>query len=255
MQDRIQYEVKDKVIIVTGASRGIGRGMVELFAESGAHVVAVARKSRELNELEEMGNNRGWQLDVFETDLRNVTDICACVKCIYEKVGKVDALVNNAGMGNPIPVLEVQEKDWDEMVDLNMKGTYFFTQQVALRMKEQGGGKIVMMSSQASVVGIENESIYCATKGGINQMVKVMAMEWAKYGIRVNCVGPTFVYTPGTAERLDDPEFYQGVVSKIPMGKVATIKDVTNAVNFFLSDASDMITGTLLLVDGGWTLA
>lgn len=112
-----------------------------------------------------------------------------------------------------------------------------------------------MMSSQASVAAIENESTYCASKAGINQMAKVMALEWAPYGIRINCVGPTFVYTPGTAERLDDPEFYQKTIAKIPVGRVGRIEDVGGAVAFFSSKAADMITGTLLLVDGGWTLA
>lgn len=247
--------LKGKRMIITGASKGIGRGLAEMFVEAGAQIAAVARPSEELSSMKNIKGESGGTIEVFEADLRNVVSIRECVKKIYEKFGNVDILVNNAGMGKPGPALETTEEDWDELIDLNMKSVFFFTQQVAKRMKENGGGKIVMMSSQASVAAIENESTYCASKAGINQMAKVMALEWAPYGIRINCVGPTFVYTPGTAERLDDPEFYQKTIAKIPVGRVGRIEDVGGAVAFFSSKAADMITGTLLLVDGGWTLA
>jgi len=248
------YHVSGKTMIITGASKGIGRGMAEIFAKAGAKLAVVARPSKELKALEAECRAQGWDVTAFEADLRSVPSICACVDAIYEQFGQVDILVNNAGMGKPSPALEISEADWDELMDLNMKGTFFFTQQVVRRMKERGG-KVVMMSSQASVIGIENESTYCASKGGLNQMVKVMAMEWAKYGIRVNAVGPTFVYTPGTAVRSDDPDFYKQTVDMIPVGRVGKIEDVAAAVDFLASEGSDMITGTMLLVDGGWTLA
>lgn len=114
-------------------------------------------------------------------------------------------------------------------------------------------GRIVNISSQASVVAIPNEAVYCASKGGLNMLTKVLAAEWSSRNVTINSVGPTFVYTPGTAERLDDPVFLEGVLDKIPRGRVATIDDVASAVLYLASDHADMVTGTLLLVDGGWT--
>ena len=140
------------------------------------------------------------------------------------------------------------------MVDLNMKSTFFFSTEVAKGMISSDGGKIVNMSSQASIVAIQNESIYCATKGGINQLTKALAAEWAEHNIRVNAIAPTFVRTPGTAERLDDPVFYQNVLRNIPLKRIASIEDIANSVAFLSSPLSDMITGAILLVDGGWTL-
>lgn len=248
------FSLCGKNVIVTGASKGIGYGVAKDLAKAGARVALVARTRDLLEKCKQEIKAEGGQADVFLADLRDVASIQACVAQIEKTYGKIDGLFNNAGMGNPIPAYEITEEDWDEMMDLNLKGEFFFAQAVANCMRKTGGGKIAMMSSQASVVAIPKESIYCASKGGVNMLTKVLAVEWAKDHITVNAIGPTFIYTPGTAERLDNPEFYQGVVSKIPLGRVGTINDVSNAVIYFLSEASSMLTGTLLLVDGGWTL-
>lgn len=248
------FSLQGKNVIVTGASKGIGYGVAKELAKAGARVALVARTKSLLEECKKEIEEAGGQADVFVADLRDVESIRACVCEIEKAYGKIDGLFNNAGMGNPIPAYDITEADWDEMMDLNLKGEFFFAQAVAACMRRTGGGKICMMSSQASVVAIPKESIYCASKGGVNMLTKVLAVEWAKDNINVNAIGPTFIYTPGTAERLDNPEFYQGVVSKIPLNRVGTINDVATAVIYFLSDASSMVTGTLLLVDGGWTL-
>ena len=120
-------------------------------------------------------------------------------------------------------------------------------------MLKQGHGRIINMSSQASVVGIPRHAVYCASKGGVNQLTKVLALEWSARGVTVNAVGPTFIYTPGTAERLNNPEFLQGVLARLPIGKVGTIADVAGAVIYLASPAGSMVTGSLLMVDGGWT--
>ena len=168
-------------------------------------------------------------------------------------MGSIDILVNNAGMGNPIPAEKITEEDWDWMMDLNLKGTFFCCQAVGIRMLKRGKGRIINISSQASVVAIPQEAVYCASKGGLNMLTKTLAVEWSARGVTVNAVGPTFIRTPGTAERLNDPEFLAGVLSKIPRGRVATIEDVASSVLYLASDGADMVTGTLLLVDGGWT--
>ena len=248
------FSLEGKNIIVTGASKGIGSGVAKELAKAGARVALVARSRDLLEACRKEIEEEGGRADVFTADLRSVDSIRSCVAEIEKAYGKIDGLFNNAGMGNPIPAYDVTEKDWDEMMDLNLKGGFFFAQAVASCMRRTGGGRICMMSSQAGVVAIPNESVYCASKGGVVMLTKVMAVEWAKDNINVNAVGPTFIYTPGTAARLDDPEFYQGVVSMIPLNRVGTINDVAAAVIYLLSDASSMVTGTLLLVDGGWTL-
>ncbi len=189
--------------------------------------------------------------------MRRVDSIKDCFSRIEDEMGPIDVLVNNAGMGNPIPAEEITEEDWDWMMDLNLKGTFFCCQEAGKRMLSRKKGRIVNISSQASVVAIPpHEAVYCTSKGGLNMLTKVLAAEWSPpSNITVNAVGPTFVYTPpGTAERLDDPAFLEGgVLDKIPRGRVATIDDVASAVLYLASDHADMVTGTLLLVDGGWT--
>ena len=248
------FSLEGKNIIVTGASKGIGYGVAKELAGAGARVALVTRSKALLEECRREIEAAGGQADVFTADLRSVDSIRACVAEIETVFGRIDGLFNNAGMGNPIPACDVTEKDWDEMMDLNLKGAFFFAQAAAAVMRRNGGGRICMMSSQASVAAIPNESIYCTSKGGMNMLTKVLALEWAKDNINVNAIGPTFIYTPGTAERLDDPMFRESILAKIPLGKLGMISDVAAAVIYLLSDASAMVTGTLLLVDGGWTL-
>jgi NAD(P)-dependent dehydrogenase (short-subunit alcohol dehydrogenase family) len=252
IEDR--FNLKGKHIIITGASRGIGEGVARILAKSGAHLYLVARTSIALKKICDDIIDMGGNATAFSADIRNVQDIKRCVDEIGLVCQKIDVLFNNAGMGNPIPALDIDESDWDTMIDLNLKGMFFFSQAVAKKMINNGGGKIINMSSQASVVAIPGETIYCASKAGINQMTKVLAYEWASRGITVNAIGPTFVYTPGTAERLDDIEFRTHVLKNIPVGRVASMEDIAGAVTFLASPVSDMITGAFLLIDGGWTL-
>jgi NAD(P)-dependent dehydrogenase (short-subunit alcohol dehydrogenase family) len=249
----VDFGIEGKVAVITGASRGLGRGLARAMAEKGAIVAAAARNMEELDLLAREIRDSGGACEVFELDLRSLKSIDACFEKIFQRFGRVDILVNNAGMGNPIPAENVTERDWDWMMDLNLKGTFFCCQAAGRRMLERGAGRIVNISSQASVVAIKGEAVYCSSKAGINMLTKVLAAEWSGRGVTINAVGPTFVRTPGTAERLDDPEFLAGVMGMLPRGRVATVDDVAGAVIYLSSDASDMVTGTLLLVDGGWT--
>jgi NAD(P)-dependent dehydrogenase (short-subunit alcohol dehydrogenase family) len=173
---------------------------------------------------------------------------------IVEDFGHLDILTNDAGMGKPIPALDINEADWDEMMSLNLKASFFCAQGAAKHMLPQNYGRIVNHSSQAATIAIDGETIYCTSKGGVNQMTKVLALEWSKHGVTVNAVGPTFTYTPGTAERLDDPEFRAGVLANIPRGRIGTIEDIARAVQFLAADTSDMVNGAYLPTDGGWTI-
>jgi len=253
MADSIDFGIKDRVTVVTGASRGFGRGLAKAMARSGAIVAAAARSLPELETLAKEIRGGGGICEGFVMDLRDMASISSAFERIVARFGRIDILVNNAGMGNPIPAVDISESDWDWMMDLNLKGTFFCCQAAGKVMLAQRKGRIVNISSQASVVAIPGEAVYCASKGGLNMLTKVLAVEWSGSGVTVNAVGPTFIRTPGTAVRLDNPEFLAGVMAKLPRGRVATIDDVAGAVIYLASDAADMVTGTLLLVDGGWT--
>ena len=252
-RNAVDFGIEGKVAVVTGASRGIGRGLALALAAHGAVVAAAARDLAELDSLVAEIRASGGRAERFFMDLREVASIRTAFALIGERLGGIDILVNNAGMGNPIPATDISETDWDWMMDLNLKGTFFCCQEAGRRMLARGRGRIVNISSQASVVAIPGEAVYCASKGGLNMLSKVLAAEWSGRGVTVNAVGPTFVRTPGTAERLDDPAFLANVLENIPRGRVASIADVAGAVIYLASDAADMVTGTLLLVDGGWT--
>ena len=253
MYKKFGSDLQGKIALITGASKGLGYGLAKIFAQEGAKVAVASRDISHLESLAEEIRSEGGICESFALDLRDVSSIKSCVLEVEKKMGSIDILVNNAGMGNPIPAENITEQDWDWMMDLNLKGTFFCCQAVGIRMLGRGRGRIINISSQASVVAIPEEAVYCASKGGLNMLTKTLAVEWSGRGVTVNAVGPTFIRTPGTAERLDNPKFLASVLSKIPRGRVATIEDVASSVFYLASDGADMVTGTLLLVDGGWT--
>jgi NAD(P)-dependent dehydrogenase (short-subunit alcohol dehydrogenase family) len=247
------FSLSGLVALVTGASRGIGRGLALALAAAGARVAVTSRQAGDLQSLVAEIAAAGGDAAAFAADLRAVESIATMVAAVHQRFGRLDILVNNAGLGFNHDAVEVTEADWDEMMDVNLKGLFFASQAAAKLMLAQGRGRIINLSSQASVVGIPRHAVYCATKGGVNQLTKVLALEWSARGVTVNAVGPTFIYTPGTAERLDNPEFRADVLARLPIGKVGTIADVAGAVIYLASPAAALVTGTLLLVDGGWT--
>ena len=175
------------------------------------------------------------------------------VVAVREQFGRLDILVNNAGLGFNQPAVDVTETEWDQMMSVNLKGLFFCCQAAGRIMLEQSSGRIINMSSQAGVVAIENHAVYSASKGGVNLLTKVLALEWSGMGVTVNAVAPTFIHTPGTAERLAQPEFLSGVLDRIPVGRVGTTTDVAGAVIYLASPAAALVTGHVLVVDGGWT--
>jgi 2-deoxy-D-gluconate 3-dehydrogenase len=244
----IDFRLDGKVALVTGASRGIGRGVATALAHAGAKLAVAARDEAELATL---GSEIGAL--VAPLDVRSVASIRACVDRVASELGSVDILVNNAGLGANHAALDVTEADFDEMMAVNLKGLFFCCQAAARHMLARGYGRIVNMSSQASLVGIRDHAVYCASKGGVNQLTRVLALEWSARGVTVNAVAPTFIYTPGTKERLDQPSFRDAVLARIPAGRVGTIADVAAAVIYLASEAAGLVTGAVLPVDGGWT--
>ena len=247
------FSLAGQVAVVTGASMGIGYGLARAVAAAGAKIAAVARSRARLETLIAEIEADGGEAAAFELDVRDIAAIARVFDAIRTRFGRIDILVNNAGLGDNHPAETVTKADWDAMMDVNLKGAFFVAQAAGRIMLAEGSGRIVNMSSQASSVGIRDHAVYCATKGGMDQFTRVMALEWGHRGVTVNAVAPTFIYTPGTAERLDQPDYLKTVLDRIPIGRVGTITDVAGAVIYLASPAGGMVNGHILQVDGGWT--
>jgi len=234
------FDLDGRVALVTGASRGIGHDLALALQGAGATVVSGVRSGDAPTESVPM-------------ELRDVESIRAAVDAVVQRHGRIDVLVNNAGVGTNHDGLDVTEAEWDELLDVNLKGLFFACQAAGRHMVPAGYGRIVNMSSQAGHVGIRRHAGYSASKGGVELLTKVLALEWGPHGVTVNTVAPTFVRTPGTAERLDRPEFLQDVLTRIPIGRVGTTSEVAAAVIFLASESAGLVNGTRLVVDGGWT--
>lgn len=247
------FRLDDRIVLVTGASRGIGKGLALALADAGALVAVTARNLDDAESVAEEVRRSGGRAGAYGLDVIDLASIDRAVESVVADHGAIDVLVANAGLGDNAPALDVTEEHWDSMLDTNLKGVFFTAKACARHMTERGSGRIVAISSQASLVGIIDHVAYAASKGGLNQMVRVLALEWGPLGVTVNAVAPTFIHTPGTAERLDDPHYLASVVDRIPVGHVGQIADVAGAVVYLASDAGGMVNGSVLTVDGGWT--
>jgi NAD(P)-dependent dehydrogenase (short-subunit alcohol dehydrogenase family) len=247
------FSLAGKVAVVTGANRGIGRDLALALAGAGARVAAAGRDRPGLEEVCAEIEAAGGDALAVELDVADTARIAPAMDETRRHFGSVDILVNNAGLGANHPAEEVTESDWDTMMAVNLRGLFFCCQAAGRIMLEQGAGRIVNMSSQAGVVGIRDHAVYSASKGGVNMLTRVLALEWSGRGVTVNAIAPTFIYTPGTADRLDQPESLQGVLDRLPIGRGGTTRDVAGAVIYLASPAGSMVTGHILLVDGGWT--
>lgn len=247
------FSLTGKVAVVTGANRGIGHGLSLALAAASAKVAVAGRDLSELGAVADQIRSAGGDAMAVELDVVSTDAITSAMEEVRSRFGSLDILVNNAGLGANHPAEDITEADWDTMMAVNLRGLFFCCQAAGRIMLEQGAGRIINMSSQAGVVGIRDHAVYSASKGGVNMLTKVLALEWSSRGVTVNAVAPTFIYTPGTAERLDQPDYLQGVLDRLPIGRVGTTTDVAGAVIYLASPAGAMVTGHILLVDGGWT--
>ena len=255
MAESISYRLDGQVGIITGGAGAIGQALAVGLAEAGADVV-VADLTTQRDGAEETARlvrERGQQALVAAVDVTHVATIEALVGQAVDAYGRLDWMVNCAGINIRKPALEYTEAEWDRLVDVNLKGLFFCTQIAARQMAAQGRGKIVNIASQLAVVAMPERSIYAITKAGVAHMAKSFAVELAPLGITVNAVGPTFVSTPLTAAMFEDPVFVNEYLPRIPAGRFGTPQDVLGAVRFLLSPAADLINGQLLIVDGGYT--
>lgn len=247
----IRFDLTGKVALVTGGCRGIGRHLARVLASHGA---SVAVASRHIQECEEAaGELRGLGADALAVfvDISKVETIFAMVDEVLKWKDRVDILVNNAGTNVRKPALDFSEEEWDRVLDTNLKGAFFCAQAAAKAMIPRGGGKILNVSSAAGGMPVPWLAPYSISKAGLNQLTRILAVEWARYNIRVNGIAPSYIQTPLTREWLSDPKRYQMLTRRSPMRRLASLSDLEGAVLLFVSDASSFITGQTLFVDGG----
>ena len=247
------FDLRDKVALVTGAARGIGRGCALALAAAGADIILGLRDIKQDNGTIEAVRGTGRRVFPVQLDITDLAQIKDAVAKSLGEFGRIDILVNNAGLGPPAAAENVTEADFDLTMSVNVKGTFFMSQEVGRVMLARKSGRIVNLSSQAGFVALPTESVYCMSKAAIAHLTKCLAVEWGPHGINVNAVAPTFVRTPGTVKWLQDENFRQDLLSRIPLGKVGDPIDVAGAVVFLCSPAAAMITGTTVMIDGGWT--
>ena len=235
--------------LVTGAGRGIGLACAAALAQAGAHVVLVARTTSEVEEVAHAICRDGGAAEAITLD---ITDLDALNEVIAG-LEPFDILVNNAGTNRPVTFLEVAVNDFDYMVSLNLRAAFFTAQAVARRMVEFGKrGSIINISSQMGLVGGPNRTVYCATKHGMEGMTKAMAVDLGPHGIRINTICPTFIETPLARRFLADEAIRSWIVSRIKLGRIGQVEELMGAVVFLASDASSLMTGSAMVVDGGW---
>jgi len=251
------FDLAGRVVLITAAARGIGRACALACARAGADIALGLRDAKAASakaltaEIEVLGRRAvPLQMDVAHLD-----QIESAVAAAEAAFGRIDVLVNNAGIGPENLAEAVNEADFDATVAVNLKGTFFAAQAAGRRMIARKSGRIINMSSQAGHVALKGEAIYCMTKAGIDHLTRCLAYEWAPHNVTVNAVAPTFIWTDGTRPSLADEAFRRQTLANIPLGRIGEPMDVAGAVIFLASSAASLITGTTLRVDGGWGLA
>lgn len=247
------FDLSGKVALVTGSTRGLGETAALALAKAGADIAVCGRNQADLERVSGAIRALGRKSGGFSLDVTSKEKIQQGVQEILNLFGRVDILVNNAGVNYRVPVLEYPEEQWDLILDTNLKGYYLVAQAVVPQMVERGYGKVINISSIAGQIGVINLMAYAAAKGGVNQITRVMAVEWAKLGVRVNAIAPTYFETELVTQIRNDPDRMKFITERTPMGRFGKLPELEGLVIFLAAPASDFMTGQIVCIDGGWT--
>jgi NAD(P)-dependent dehydrogenase (short-subunit alcohol dehydrogenase family) len=247
------FDLKGKTALVTGAATGLGAAIATALARSGADLVLTDKPGEDLESTAQTVLRAGRRAERLPLDVRDLQQIRSGVAAARNAFGRVDILVNNAGINRPAPGLDVSPENWEDHFSTNVRGGFFMAQAVVPDMIAAGWGRVIFISSQSGLIGIPGQPVYCSTKGAVIQLVRTLGVEWAKHGITVNSIAPTFVETNLTRERLRDPGFRGFVESKIPCGRLALPEHVAAAAVYLASPEAAMVNASTHSVDGGWT--
>ena len=248
-----KFSLKGKISMVTGSSKGLGNAAAKALAKAGSDVAICGRDQADIDRAVEEIRALGREAAGFSFDVTQKDSIKKGVDAILSHFGRIDVLFNNAGTNFRVPVLEYPEEEWDRIIRTNLKAYYLVSRAVVPQMLENGYGKVINMSSILGHVALPNQLAYASAKGGVEQMTKVMALEWAKQGVRVNAIAPTYFETEMVKQIRNDEERFAFINERTPMGRWGHLDEIEGLVVFLASPASDFITGQSILIDGGWT--
>ncbi|WP_408008421.1 SDR family NAD(P)-dependent oxidoreductase [Pseudalkalibacillus sp. A8] len=250
-----RFDLTGKTAVVTGGGRGIGKSIALALAEAGANVAVTSRTEAELKQVVHDIEALSRKAYYAAVDVRDKENIVSFIDEVALKEGKIDILVNGAGTNKRLPFLEVTEEDWDFVMDINLKSILFTTQAVIPHMRKQKYGKIINIASLTSMIGFKNMSVYGASKGGVSQITKALAVEFADDGILVNAIGPGYFKTEMTKEVFEDAQRVEWMKSRIPLKRTGHVEELQGTALFLATEASDYLTGQTIYVDGGWLIS
>lgn len=248
------FELRGQVALVTGASQGLGKSLAMGLAEAGADIVMVARGPAKLAEAEKEVSDMGVRTLTVAADVTVPEDVDRIVAQALGKFGKIDILVNNVGTYAGKPIVDSEIEDWFRLINTNLTSAYLCCRAVGRHMIERQRGKVVNMAAAMGALGARNSSAYCASKGGVIQLTRALAVEWARYGINVNAIAPGTMETEITKKMLDDPKVRKALESKVPMKRLGQPSDLVGTVVFLAASGSDYVTGQTIFVDGGFSV-
>lgn len=246
------FSLKGKVAVVTGGNRGLGKTFALSLAKMGADVVIVGRDELKNLSVTKEIESYGRRAISLSVDLQDISAIKRMVETVKNEFRKIDILVNNAGVSKTGLALDVEEEEWDKIMDLNVKSLFFCSRAIAKEMKEQKSGKIINIASVVGAVGDIGISPYTASKAAVINLTRSLALEWARFGIQVNAIGPAYIETEMNSEALSNSKVREKIINKTPMGRLGKAEELEGALLLLASDASSYITGQTIFVDGGW---
>lgn len=250
------FDLTGKVAIITGGYHGIGRGITEGLAEAGAHLVICARNyDRCVEACGQIKEKYGVKTLPLRCDITQTEEVETLIRKTVQEMGEIDILVNNAGVGgSEKPVLKMSDKDWDYVVDINLRGAFLCSRAAVPEMIKQGGGKIINVASITAMIGVPNLSAYCAAKGGLVQLTRVMALEFVKYNIQVNALCPGYFLTPMDQKFFESEPGKRVIQQNIPMKRLGNIEELKGTAIYLASSATNFMTGSCLVIDGGHSI-